>query len=213
MLKFNTENQRVFIDPLTITLSSLQEIWVSDPSPMKEEATKFLTYIHICSQIDSTAPFFNADPTEVSFLARKEIFGDMSHSFKPPFDDEFLNLAIGEYQYAFETVEEAAARAYNKKIHQIKQLIEKTEVAIHENTVKGEKTYTSNFPILSKMMLDMQKIFESKKILEENIRADKAKAGTIRGDKKLSFIERQQEEMEKARRKAGSSSEVEEPYF
>jgi len=137
----------------------------------------------------------------------------MDYKFTAPIDEEFIEMAIAEYQAAFETVAEAAARSFKRKIHEIREKIDTTKVQIVENKIKGVTVFESNFAIISKMMLDLGKMFDAATGLEERINAEKQKAGTVRGEKKVSYLEKRQEEMDKIKNRNKSTPIDEDPGF
>jgi hypothetical protein len=213
MLKFTMSNNRVSVDPVSLTLEPLRQIWMGDKSKIKEEATKLLTYIHIVSQIDEDAPFSKIDPSEVVPLAKKEIFGDYNYKFSGDFDEAFMEDALTSYQLAYETAEEAAVRAFDKKIHQMRQKIDKEEIVIEETIVRGTKTFVTNFNILNKMMQDMTKIVKARDELKASIVRGNTR-GDTKGQRKLSYIEKRRRDMEKSKLEAPLTEEqLEEENF
>jgi hypothetical protein len=191
-------NNRVAVDPVSLTLEPLRQIWMADKSKTKEEATKLLTYIHITSQIDQDAPFATVDPTEVVPLAKKEIFGDYDYPFDVPFDDAFMDNAVVSYQLAYEAPEEAAVRAFDKKLHEMRKKIEGEEIVIEKTTVRGTTTYVTNFNILNKMMQDMSKIIKAREELKASIVRGGAR-GDVKGQRKLSYIEKRRRDQERSK--------------
>lgn len=199
MLKFTMEKHRVVVDPISLVLEPLREIWNADKSKTKEEAVKMLTYVHICAQIDENAPFAKADPTEVPSLVKRELYGDYTYKFKGKFDDKYMEDAIVKYQLAFDTPEQASVRAFDKKIYEINRLIDDTKIEIEKVAVRGGVDYVSNFPILNKMMQDMTKINAAKESLKNSIMKQNS-TGAVRGQRQVSFLEKRRAEMHKANR-------------
>ena len=198
MLKFTMSNHRVTVDPGSLTLECLRLIWVADKTKIKEDATKLLTYIHIVSQIDEDAPFAKVDPSEVSSLAKKEIFGVYEYEFDAPFDENYMEEAVTSYQLAFEIPEEAAVRSFNKKIYEIQKKIDITEIKIEETVVRGTKTYVTNFNIINKMMQDLSKITKARDELKNAIVRGTAR-GDIKAQRKLSLLEKRRRDIDKSR--------------
>lgn len=197
MLKFSIEKHKVTIDPVSLTLEPLREIWLSDKSKTKDEAVKLLTYIHICSQVDQNAPFAKVDPTEVTTLTRRELYGSYEHQFKGKFNESFIEDAILKYQMAYDTPEQASVRAFDKKIYEINRLIDNTRIEIEKVAVRGGVDYVSNFPILNKMMQDMTKINAAKEALKNAIMKQSGQ-NNVRGQRQVSFLEKRRAEMSKA---------------
>lgn len=205
MLKFSMKNHKVIIDPVSLTLEPLLEIWVADKSATKEVATKMLTYIHLCSQVDQDAPFAKVDPTEVSSLAKREIFGKYDYEFKGKFDEGYMDSTVMRYQMAYDTPEQAAVRVYDKKIYEINRVIDETEIEIKPVAVRGGVDYVSNFPIINKMMQDMTKINAAKEALKAAVMKQQS-TSSVRGQKQVSFLEKRRAEMLKAGVKRATSA-------
>jgi hypothetical protein len=199
MLRFVLEKRRVTVDPLSLTLSPLKDIWVNDPSPNKDEAIRTLTYIHICSQIDQTAPFAKADAKEVSKLAKKEIYGDYEYKFEGAMSETKLEEIITAYQLAYETAEEATVRAFDNKIHEIRNLIQSTPIEIQKVVGKSGTTFISNFNIINSMMKDITKITQARDDMKALVIKSTAR-DTGKGGRKKSFLERRRREMEESSR-------------
>jgi hypothetical protein len=197
MLKFSIEKHKVTVDPISLTLEPLRDIWLSDKSKTKDEAVKLLTYIHICSQVDQNAPFAKVDPTEVSTLARREIYGSYEYQFKGKFNEAYIEETILKYQMAYDTPEQASVRAFDKKIYEINRLIDNTKIEIEKVAVRGGVDYVSNFAILNKMMQDMTKINAAKEALKNAIMKQSGQ-NNVRGQKQVSFLEKRRAEMNKA---------------
>lgn len=197
MLKYSMKNHRVVIDPASLILEPLREIWIADKSSIKKEATDLLTYIHICSQVDQDAPFAKVDPTEISALAKRELFGKYEYEFKGKFDQDYMDDAVMRYQLAFDSPEQAAVRVFDKKIHEMNRLIDETMIVITPVAAKGGVEYVSNFPILNKMMQDMTKIRAAREAMHAAVLKQKS-TNSVRGQRQVSFLEKRRAEMKKA---------------
>jgi hypothetical protein len=197
MLKLSMKNHRVVIDPASLTLEPLREIWFADKSTIKKEATDLLTYIHICSQVDQDAPFAKVDPTEVGALTKREIFGKYEYEFKGKFDQEFMDDAVLRYQLAYDSPEQSAVRVFDKKIHEMNRLIDETAIVITPVAAKGGVEYVSNFPILNKMMQDMTKIRAAREAMHAAVLKQK-NTNSVRGQRQVSFLEKRRADMRKA---------------
>ena len=208
MLKFSMKNHKVIIDPVSLTLEPLLEIWVADKTPTKAVATKMLTYVHLCSQVDQDAPFAKVDPTEVSSLVKREIFGKYDYEFKGKFDEEYMDSTVMRYQMAYDTPEQSAVRVYDKKIYEINRVIDETEIEIKPVAVRGGVDYVSNFPIINKMMQDMTKINAAKEALKAAVMKQQS-TSSVRGQKQVSFLEKRRAEMMKAGIKRATSARKE----
>jgi hypothetical protein len=197
MLKFIFDKQRVVVDPLTIQIAGLKAIWDNDTSKTKNEATKFLTYIHLVSQLDESAPYYTSSYNEVRPLAKKDIFGDYEFEFQEDVE-EMLEEVIEEYQKAFEPVEKRSLRIFTMKIDQIRETIEATTPTIKESTRMGTVSFASNFPLLDKMMQGLGPLMDTKDEMQARLRKEKSEDATVRGNKKLSMIEQRLKKVKEA---------------
>lgn len=205
MLKYIFDKQRIIIDPLTIQIRSMKDIWENDTSKSKDTAFKFLTYIHLVSQIDEQAPYHTSAFDEVRPLVKKDIFGDYEFEFEESVND-MLEDAIDEYQKAFEPIEKRALRVFTMKIDQIRLTIEGTEPKIKESNIRGVISFASNFPLLDKMMQGIGPLMDTRDEMEARMRKEKSQDSKVRGDKKLSLIE---ERLKKAKQVNNIGDEVE----
>lgn len=199
MLRFSRETHRIKVDPLSLTLAPLLDIWKADRDPEKIDATKILTYIHLASQIDQSAPYSRADPEEVGALVKKDLWG--SYDYTISLDDiteDQVNEAIIYYQSAFEGPEEASVRAFDKKIYEIRKLVEETKILIKETTSRGITSFTSNFPIINKMMQDITKITKARDELKASI-IKQTTRDTLKGKQKLSFADNRRKKIKEIR--------------
>jgi hypothetical protein len=199
------EKRRVTVDPLSLSLSCLKDVWISDPSTIKEEAIKLLTYIHLTSQIDHTAPFSKADYKEVGALVKKEIYGDYSHKFTTPFTEEQVEQFVTKYQMAYETPEEATVRAFDNKIHEIRKLVETTPIEIEKIVGKSGVTFISNFSILNSMMKDITKITQARDDMRAMV-IKQTSRDSGKSNRKKSFLEQRRRDMQESRVASSSSS-------
>jgi hypothetical protein len=144
MLKFDMVNRKVAIDPKSLLIEALRNIWENDKSKSKETATKQLSYVHLVSQIDETAPYFSASHDEVEALVKRDIFGNYEHAFSAE-DQEIIDDAIDQYRKAYESEAHRVVRIFTMKIDQIRSLIENTAPVITPSVSRGVVSYASNF--------------------------------------------------------------------
>ncbi len=209
MLKFMRDRHRIVIDPMSLTIKPLMDIWISDPTEDKVEATKLLTYVHLVSQIDQNAPYAKVEQDEVYRLVKKELYGNYDHEFEAPYTEDKLDEVVLHYQSAFELPEEATVRSYNQKIYETKRLIDSTEIVIEKVVARGITTFVSNSPILNKMLLDVVKIAKARDemkaiVVKQNTR-DFGKA-----NKKMSFLEKRRRDMADSKASAAKGEILEE---
>lgn len=184
MLHFNIQKGRVVLDAMSLSLKSVQKVY-EDYDP--DVAIRVLTYIHIVSRLDPSAPFFSADIKEIHELSARQMFSDEERetmSWEP-----IRKLAL-RYEKAFETPEVRVVKIFNDKIDQIREMIRDTEPTIVEYvTTSGSKGFSSNVPIITKAMQDLDNLLDAKEKLEARVRKQSAKAGRIMGGKSPSRLE------------------------
>lgn len=188
MLEFKFESKRVIVDAKTMMIAGISTIWEDDDTKTKETASKLLTYVHLVSQLDAKAPYFQSSFDEVRMLVKKDLFGDMDFAF-PEDLDLLLENTIEEYQKAYEPPEYRMRRMFIKKIDQTRNIIEDTDPEIVKSVSRGQTTFSSNFSILQKMMGELDSMFEDKEKLEARIKKQASAEMMIRGEKKISLLE------------------------
>jgi hypothetical protein len=206
MLKFLRDKHRVTVDPMSLTLSPLMEIWRWDSTEDKVEATKLLTYIHLVSQVDQSAPYARANPDEIEGLVKREVWGTHDRELPAPYTDEVVETIIFHYQSAYESAEDASVRAMDKKIFEIKKIVEETDVVIRESITRGAVTFVSNYPLISKMMQEMVKIIKTRDEMKSII-IKQTSRDNLKGQKKLSFLDKRRRELKNEREENPTTEE------
>lgn len=195
MLKFSLERGRVFIDPLSIQVRGLNQIYERDTSLGKETATKALTYIHLVAQIDPDAPYFNAPFNEVRPLVKKDLYDDYEIEFD---DEEFVEDCIADYQKAYEESGARAARVVAKKIDEIIDEMDNKKIEVVRSSNRGTVTFASNFAIFQKMADSLNDMMLQQKKLEEMLKKENKADIKTRGAKRLSRQEQKLRELKAA---------------
>jgi hypothetical protein len=185
MLKFDIEKGKVLIDGIHLATSTFKKL---KKEYDEELFTKILLYIHLKSQVDSTAPFFTANYQELEKLVTAEAF-DKKDLAK--IDFKKLNKLADDYKKMYETPELRIVNIFNRKVDQIRDLIDSTTPSIIEYTTNSGTTgYSSNLNIITKAMSELDDLLDVKDKLEAKIRRQET-AGKMRGKKTPSMLEAQ----------------------
>lgn len=190
MIRWNKSPRGAEVDAQSLMLECLRTIWQEDEGEGKWKATRILTFIHIASQVDPDAPYFSAKYDEVRELAARDTWGEtyQVHMQLTDFDQE-----IEEYLSAYDNVEKRAKRMADKKIDELNDMIIKTlptiEKSVNLNT--GAFTFQNNTKALSGAVKDVGILREERDKMIEVLRNTASRQTTIRGEKKLSYMERE----------------------
>jgi hypothetical protein len=188
MLKFNLSKYRVEVDPTSLLLSRLREVWESDKTKTKEMATRLLSYVHLASQIDPDAPFAATPPTEVKQLVIANLWrGEEMPSVR---DLSWLDPTISDYRESYETPDRRAVRRFNAKIDQLSKLVEDTTPEI-KPVASGFKSNTS---ILTSLMKEIVPLMDARDALAQRIAKQAGRGANLMGSKKESLLEQQHRE-------------------
>lgn len=184
---------RVVVDPKSLMLAPFQDIWNSDQSETKDYANDILCYVHIVSQLDAAAPFYNSSFDEVRFLAKSQIFRNMEHQFSEE-EEIMIQNALDVYIKDNEMSEERMLQVYNKKIDEMRLELEvkKVEITRNVDSMTNKVTYSTNAKMITDVMKEIGnilKIKEDLKVQIENARASGDKK--IRANRNPSFLEKQ----------------------
>lgn len=190
MLKFDLSSHRIVVDPKSLMISELRECYDNDPDPLKRGAIDVLSYVHLVSQIDPSAPYFSAREDEVETLAAIDIFG-RDYDKRLVILDSFLTLTQA-YQKAFEKPENRIVKTFNHKLDQLQDMLAdvKPEIQKSINGKTGTFTFVSNTRAIMQVMKDLDEVMDAKEQLEERIKDKRLKEVKIRGNKKESFLEK-----------------------
>lgn len=214
MLKFDFVKRKVVIDPKTIVLDKLTQLWEADETDTKSDATKFLTYIHLVAQIDPPAPYYSSAFDEVKFLVKKDIWKDMELNLDEEYEraglEEFLDEAVEDYRKAYEPIEHRAFRIFNQKIDQIRDTIDNTTPYIAERTIRGQVQMVSNYPMLEKMALGLGKMMDIREEMKARMQKEVSEEGKIRGGRTaLSLQEQKLKDLKEKQRREAEGNKVE----
>lgn len=187
MMKWVQNKGKVEVDPRSLLLECLLRIYNDDKSMLKEQANRYLAYIHIVSQIDDAAPYFKSDYTEVRSLAKKQLFGDYNFEF-PENLNNFLDFCVQEYQTAYEHLDARASRVFRKKIDELIKEVDSKPVEVVRSSNRGMVTFVSNFPIISKMMVDSIKLLDVAEELEARVKKQSEKGVKVRANRRQSIL-------------------------
>lgn len=179
---------KVSVDAKTLMLEPLLRIYNDDPSPTKDQANRYLAYIHLVSQIDPEAPYFRSSHLEVRALAKRQLFRDESFDFGKALE-EFLEKTIKDYQEAYEDSDSRAERIFNKKIDQMITEIDRKEPEIVRTSgIKGQVIFVSNVDLINKAMKSLPDLLQIRDELRAKIKRFSKDEAVIRGGKKESVL-------------------------
>lgn len=198
LLKFKTgrgsnNKDRVVVDPRSLMLAPFLDIWNNDQTVTKDYANDLLCYIHLISQLDPEAPFYNASYDEVKLLAKSQIFRNMEHQFNEE-EEIVIQNALDVYIKDNEVAEERMLQVYDRKLDEMRLELEvkKVEITRNVNTMTSAVTYTTNAKIITSVMKEIGEILQIKEDLRVQIENARAKGDKrIKGQRDPSFLEKQ----------------------
>lgn len=195
LMKFDRRKRRVEVDPKTLLLAPLNDIWNLDSSDYKDNANKMLAYVHLICRLDPEAPFYNSDPGEITFLAKKEIYGNFEYEFNVE-AELLITEACLAYTKANEIIEERVYHDLCDKIDEIRKKIAITKVEIirNENPGTGAVTFTSNGAIVTKLISELDAMIEIKDSMWNKLRNARVNEQKVKGQREPSFLEKRQME-------------------
>lgn len=188
MMQWIAGGGKVSVDAKTLMLEPLLRIYNDDKSPTKDQANRYLAYIHLVSQIDHEAPYFRSSHLEVRALAKRQLFRDENFDFGVSLN-EFLEKAIQDYQEAYEDSDSRAERIFNKKIDQmIKEIDRKEPEIVRTSGIKGQVIFVSNVDLINKAMKSLPDLLQIRDELRAKIKRLSKDEAVIRAGKKESVL-------------------------
>ena len=203
MLRFTTLNGKVVYDPSVMMIKEFTDIidHFSNKKDGEAMANKFLMYVFFCCDLTEQNPLRDVDYRMKEDQANRRAFsGSKPKKFNAK-EQVLVDSAIDAYNFFNETALERATLAYDKKIDEMRTLLEKVAPEMHpilteptcvvcsENVTTVVEKYVSNAAEIEKFMkmLDSAatyklKAMETAKKIENT--------GRVRGDKGSSIIER-----------------------
>ena len=188
MIKFDIRKERLIIDPTFLMFDEFTNIWKWDKTQLKANATKLLRFVfHLCDLSDDN-PLRDIEYSKKEVECKFRVFGNRDHLFS---DDELslLHPAIDCYTQQNTTSEERMMEVFNKKIDQIKDVLEDAEPEfiknINANT--GEIKFTSNLDIITKALKEIDNILEAKNKIKAKVMRESS-GSKVRGNLKRSAL-------------------------
>jgi hypothetical protein len=214
LLQFIQSKGRVLVDPKSLILAALNDIWNYDESPDKDLANKMLTYMALVAQIDPSLPFYGSDHEEVRYLAKSQVFRAMDYQFTEE-EEIMIENAIDVYIKENEMADERMLQTINRKIDEMRKEIDTQtmEVVRNVNNVSGAVTFATNFAIITKAMREIDPILDVRDNLIVRLETAKSKGNRrVKADRRPSFLETQMEKLVKAQQVATTvQSQSDEP--
>jgi hypothetical protein len=193
MLKFTTLEGKVVPNPSVLLMDEFTDILSYGKKKKNEDlGNRMLIYIFYCCDLTEQNPLRDIDYRLKEENAFSRAFKKINKKKFTVEEKKLIDAAIDCYNFFNETALERATLTYDRKMDEIRTLLEATEPEIHPitdiDTGQIDK-YVSNNKILadfSKQLNDMAiyklKAMETAKKIENT--------GRVRGDKGSSLIER-----------------------
>lgn len=191
MLRFTISDGKVIADPSLLMIKEFTDIMdYADSKKDKDLGNRMLLYIFFCCDLTENNPLRDVDYRMKKEQAMARAFNTKDKQFLKK-EETLIDAAIDAYNFFNETAIERATLAYDKKIDEIRSLLEDTQPEIFQTLDQhgNPNGYASNDKIIanfSKQLNDMAtyklKAMETAKKIENT--------GRVRGDKGSSLIER-----------------------
>lgn len=195
MIRFIKGQRDVEIDAKSLILKPLRDIYYAQED--RTSATKILTYIHVVSQVDPDAPFYEVREDEIRELAARNIWGPDWKQEAEGGLGQYEQL-IADYLNAYDKPERRGVRIYNNLLDQIDDLIVSTPPSISKsiNVNTGTFSWQQNTKAITDLMKSKNSIVKERDELADRIKNSGQKNAKVRGEKALSFSEKKQLERE-----------------
>lgn len=188
-LKFTILNNKVLVDPNITLLKEFADIIEYGKSKKDEKiAFDMLLYIYYCCDLTSDNPFKDVDYRLKEEQAYARIFGKKKLLAK---EKALIESGMDAYNFFNENALERAGLAYDKKIDEIRSLLDEVVPEVHpvmdesgeiDKYVSNDKIIASFSKQLNEMAVYKLKAMETAKKIENT--------GRVRGNKGSSLIER-----------------------
>lgn len=191
MLRFTLLNSKVVLDPQLVMIEEFTDILSYAKSKKDEDlGNRMLVYVFYCCDLTEQNPLRDVDYRLKEEQALSRAFIVKNKKFTKQ-ERTLLDAALDAYNFLNENALERATLSYDRKIDEIRTLLDTTTPEIHSVTDQAGDviSYVSNNTIIAsfaKQLSDMAtfklKAMETAKKIENT--------GRVRGDKGSSLIER-----------------------
>lgn len=203
-MEFDIVSGRIRVKPQTLMLAPLRTIYEADDSPTKDTANDALTYIHLCAQIDESAPFFGAREDEIRELAKMNVW----YNRTCPFDLTLLEPALEAYKKSKEVGEMRVLKMFSRKIDQLHDKIDVVTPQIVEKVDRhGNMTgFATNMGMITKVMSELNPLLDEKDKLVARMKKASEVEKSYRAGKKQNLLEKRL--LQNGQQQQGSSEQA-----
>lgn len=195
------------VDAKSLLIRELSEVYYGTEN--KGWATDVLSYVHLVSQIDPDAPYFNSREDEVSELAARDIWGK---DYAERVDLSAFDDVVAAYMTAYDKPENRMLRVFNHKIDQFQTVLDETDPEIQKSTnlKTGTFNFVSNTRAMTQLMKEINNLMDEKDALQQRIKQIQTKDHKVWGDRRQSILDKKRmgELTRKDRRRQNETSQT-----
>jgi hypothetical protein len=185
MISFVMKDGRLQMTEQFMMIPQFVDIWERDKTERKEHANKLLFYVYLMADLSEDCPTKDLDHSMKDQECRFLAFKSKNYQFEDE-DVEYVQAALDAYKKFNENAEERMLKTYDKKIDEVRHMLDETTPQISDGVNNsGVTVYTSNVDIINRALKEVSNLVKAKNDLRQAILAGKG-AGHVRGNLILS---------------------------
>ena len=187
-LRLNIVNDKVIITPSMKVIPDLDKVITMSN---KNKSNQYLMYIYFSASLEEDNPYRDL---EESVRQRESLYRAFGTTKKTELTEEEAKLIVPARE-AFikhtETADERIVFSYNKKLDELKILLDENVPIIErwENASTGQITFVTNSDILTKIMTGIDTIIEKREKIKASL-LHQYTLGRVKGNYQSSLIEK-----------------------
>lgn len=185
MISFEMKDGRLQMTEQFLMIPQFVDIWERDKSKTKDHANKLLFYIYLMCDLSESCPTKDLDQSMKDSECRFLAFKAKNYQFNQE-DLQYVQDAMDAYILFNETAEERILKVYDKKLDEVRTMLDRTQPQMSEGiNNSGVTVYTTNVDIINRALKEISNLVKAKNDLRQAILAGKG-AGHVRGQIVLS---------------------------
>jgi len=168
---FDVENNKVILNPQSLSIPEFKKLWDKDKTKLKGKATQEISYVVFLCDESITNPYRAYKDEEREFVLKKDFMGE---DWIP---SEDVLAAIKKYKELKQTTNSRLLRSAKRAADKLAEYFDTVDFSLMDST--GKPIYSSRE--LSSNLKEVAGIVKSLSLLEDMVRKEQSESSSVRG--------------------------------
>ena len=179
MKVFDVENNKVILNPQSLSIPEFKKIWDRDKTKLKGKATKELSYVVFLCDESVDNPYRAYKDSEREEVLKKDFMGE---NWSPDGD---IFLAIEKYKELKQTTNSRLLRSAKRTADKLAEYFDTIDFSLKDKD--GKPIYSSRE--LSSNLKEVAGIVKSLSLLEDMVKREQTESSSVRGGGEVGLYE------------------------